>query len=644
MTFTLLKKAVLSTVLFLSASPVFAAPVNDNCASALLLTQTQTCSYTSGTTVGATASPFSSTCNGNAEGDVWYKFIATGTAAVITVQGSENFDAVVQLVSSCVGTSLYCTDQNGSGGTEKISATGLISGQTYFIRVYDYYARVAASSTFNICVSTIAIPGNDDCSNAYVLSPSPLCSVTNGTTYGATASGSSSTCLSGNPDEDVWFQFVAPSTNVTINVQGGAGFDAVVQVYNSCGGTNIYCKDNTINGGLETIVTSGLIAGQSYFIRVYDYETGASVASTFTICLTAPLPPAPVNDNCANAISLGSASCFPVTGTTAGATASAFASSCDGSANDDVWYKFVASGPDAYVRVAGISDIDVVVEVLDGCTGTAIKCSDVTANNGMESFFLSLLTHGNTYFIRVYEYDSKDYYDNSFSICVSYQGPLLNDDCATAVTLPVTNAKSNLVSGTTSGASYSSSSSCLGTPDDDVWYKFVASSPKDSIYVVSAGSFDAVVGVYDACGGASMYCVDNTNSGGAENVYTTGLVTGSIYYIQVYHYSADISSTPSFQVSVYNGSIVTGLSNASALQSLTLYPNPASSEITLDLNAHKNEATIEFYDGQGRLVKTEKATAASRVVVSLAELLDGIYTVRIISEGLISTGKMVVVK
>src|SRR5438477_586506 len=61
---------------------------NDECSGAIELTSSETCNTIVGTTVGATQSIPATSCNtntGNADDDVWYKFIATSTTYVITV-------------------------------------------------------------------------------------------------------------------------------------------------------------------------------------------------------------------------------------------------------------------------------------------------------------------------------------------------------------------------------------------------------------------------------------------------------------------------------------------------------------------------------------------------------------------------------
>jgi hypothetical protein len=72
---------------------------------------------------------------------------------------------------------------------------------------------------------------------------------------------------------------------------------------------------------------------------------------------------------------------------------------------------------------------------------------------------------------------------------------LQNDNCAGAITLTVgTNGDCNPIAGTVASATASPNASCgTGTPNDDVWYKFVVSSPTAILDVLGGTGFDAVV-------------------------------------------------------------------------------------------------------------------------------------------------------
>jgi hypothetical protein len=133
-------------------------PINDDCSSAVSLSvfAGETCGgATSGTVLGATNSSLTS-CYGTANNDVWFKFVASSANFHnISIVGSSGFDAVIDLREglSCNGTNLECADDNGSGGTELISTNALTPGQTYYVRVYDYFSSVPTTTDFTICIT-----------------------------------------------------------------------------------------------------------------------------------------------------------------------------------------------------------------------------------------------------------------------------------------------------------------------------------------------------------------------------------------------------------------------------------------------------------------------------------------------------------
>ncbi|MEW6470636.1 MAG: peptidoglycan recognition family protein, partial [Bacteroidota bacterium] len=118
-------------------------PANDNCSAAQTLTPNTTCVSTSGDLVNATTSGLAkASCDASSSSslnDVWYKFTATATSHTITLTPSSGLDGVLGLYTSCNGGQIGCSDNGGGkGGVEKITATGLTVGSTYFLRVYPY--------------------------------------------------------------------------------------------------------------------------------------------------------------------------------------------------------------------------------------------------------------------------------------------------------------------------------------------------------------------------------------------------------------------------------------------------------------------------------------------------------------------------
>lgn len=120
---------------------------------------------------------------------------------------------------------------------------------------------------------------------------------------------------------------------------------------------------------------------------------------------------------------------------------------------------------------------------------------------------------------------------------------LTNDEPATPITLGVNNSPCTNLCGTyytTNTATASAGiTACTagtpGTPDDDVWFSFTATTAQQNITVRSGGGFDAVVQLFSDAGITSLNCVNATGTGLTETITATGLTPGNVYYIRVYH-------------------------------------------------------------------------------------------------------------
>jgi hypothetical protein len=402
---------------------------NNECAFATVLTvnPTTTCTTnTSSTTVDTTQSIPAISCNGftgTADDDVWFSFVAAGTAHTVTVVGASGFDTVVDVRSgACDGTNIGCADATFDGGTESVTLSGLTAGTTYYVRVYSYAS--SGFGTFTVCVTTPpAPPANDLCAAAVALTVNPAltCSAT---TLGTTVSATQSTAgCSGTADDDVWYTFAATSTSHNITATPGTLYDAVFQVFSgTCAAlTSLACIDSTAGTSNETTTLSGLTVGATYYVRVYSYWNDAGDQGSFTLCITTPVPL--TNDDCGTATALTvntTPSCTVTTGgTTVGATQSQ--AGCSGTADDDVWYSFVASNATHNITVTPGTLYDPVFQVFSGlCAGLAsLDCVDDTVGLSVESATISGLTVGNTYFVRVYSYYGVAGDRGTFTICIN---------------------------------------------------------------------------------------------------------------------------------------------------------------------------------------------------------------------------------
>jgi hypothetical protein len=279
-------------------SPVVSIPTNDNPNTAQHIdVNTTTCTDLCPTYFSSANGTSSSVpaCTGSADDDVWFEFTATNPSTTIRLLSSGNYDGVVGLYNTGLS-SLACKDTSGAGLTEIINATGLTVGTQYFVRVYhNGVGSGSASGKFSVCVSATPIPpSNDECVNAIILPVTINSTFTTGTqTVAATASSGIPTCSSAgvNADDDVWYKFTATNVIEVVTVQGGVGFNAVIQLFSGTCGllSSIQCVNNLANGQTETLTASGLTINQTYYIRVFHGGIGGG-SGNFSINVSTPLP------------------------------------------------------------------------------------------------------------------------------------------------------------------------------------------------------------------------------------------------------------------------------------------------------------------------------------------------------------------
>lgn len=415
---------------------------------------------------------------GNANDDAWYKFTATaGASYSITVKGAATYDAVFQIYSgTCAAlTSIAgCVDSYANGGTESTILTNLAAG-TYYIRIYDYSSSTTPG-TFTTCITLPPpAPSNDNCTSPIALTVNSSCVNTAATSFAATQSTNVATnCNAGTPDDDVWFSFTATNYTQTIQVAptGSMLMDPVIELFSgSCGTlTQLDCVDATNYGSSETMSAVGLVPGNTYYVRVYDWFSDGGYP--FNICVSGSTISAGTqpNDNPCSAISLPAvtADCnyldFSIVGATQTSTVLAPApSGCEnwnGSAtagtatpsyttpttggftttSKDVWFSITvpANGslyimPRPNMGAGWVQDGVMALYRGANCSAlTQYTCSDdhdyPAGYNDFQPFIQATgLTPGEVVYLRYFGYGSSS---GSFGLCVTAP---TNDICANAL-------------------------------------------------------------------------------------------------------------------------------------------------------------------------------------------------------------------
>ncbi|WP_431137187.1 T9SS sorting signal type C domain-containing protein, partial [Psychroserpens mesophilus] len=234
---------------------------------------------------------------------------------------------------------------------------------------------------------------------------------------------------------------------------------------------------------------------------------------------------------------------------------------CFGTPDDDVWYSFVATGPTHTVdliNVAG-SSTDLYHAVYGGfiapdcsvAVGDNISCSDPNSST------VTGLVTGQTYFVQVFTYTATAGQTSTFDICIGTPPPPpSNDDPCGAIGLTVN--PDFLCGSTTTGSVASALDSgidaCFGTPDDDVWYSFVATGPSHTVDLINVTG--STTDMYHAVYGGfidpdcSVAVGDNISCSDLDSSTLTGLVAGQTYFVQVFTYTATAGQTSSFDICI----------------------------------------------------------------------------------------------
>lgn len=521
-------------------------PENDECVDAIdvpVNADMECVDFVSGTILGASGSDIDNPCGGTADDDVWFSFVAqsaTHYIDLINVSGSTTDLYHSVHANSCDSLiNLTCSDPNNS------VVNDLTIGETYYLRVYTWTATPNQTTIFDVCIKTPPPPpANDDCINAFEVpvNDDMMCvQVVPATIEWSTPSAEPNPCI-GTADDDVWFWFTATSSAHSIemtNVTGGTT-NLVHAVYaGSCDSLiNLSCSDPNLS------FVTGLDSGATYLVRVFSWTSITGQTTSFDMCV-GTLPPPPSNDECDAPISVAINSeleCDTITpGTITMATESEEPNPCLGTANDDVWFSFVAEHPEHHVDLLNVSGstTDLYHAVYSGSCGSLVNLSCSDPNNSI----VSGLTVGETYLLRVYTWSANTGALVNFDVCIKTPPPPpANDVCAEAIELF---PDSGMVMATNISATpdfFNMECAFFGDPvQRDVWFSFVAPlSGGIEIETLAGGTLtDTQMQVLDACQGEVLACdEDGGNLLFSLITFQCGeLTAGSTYYIQVDGYN-----------------------------------------------------------------------------------------------------------
>ena len=444
-------------------------------------------------------------------------------------------------------------------------------------QAYDFYVRSdCGGGTYSNWAGPYTWVQNDVCVGAPILTVysqgGGAGNEINASTTPATDSGQHPSCDNTGTNYDLWYRFTAPSSGHVKVITGGAKGNRIeAAIYNSCGGAELDCQDQST----EKTFT-GLNAGQTYILQVWhdSYYVG-----DFTIVLEDVLYVEPeftlntVPDCNNNQFSI------EVNVTDLGGSSSVTISDDQGSSTQQLSSPgTVTFGPYAFGTTVNI-------------TVTSDQDSNVSASDSA-----------------------------TMAGC-----PPANDDCQNAIevaTLPYNNSQDATFATNNNG----NITTCGYGMNDGVWYKFTVGSANGDITIeVTPSGWDAEVAVYTgSCG--SFTCVTYADSGGSGTAETVTFTPtdNTTYYVNVGHYAGSSDgSEGSYTISITGSSTL----NAGELTQadFSFYPNPTTGVIRWNASQSVNRVQVTNLTGQV-LMNVDNPAGNS---MDISRLPQGVYLLRV---------------
>ncbi|MFL0354426.1 T9SS type A sorting domain-containing protein [Xanthomarina sp. GH4-25] len=554
--------------------------------------------------------------------DFIFEYTATTTDALKLDLFATNTWTGIMVTEGCPTTGTCFASATSSSINESLTTPAMTIGATYYIHVSTY---PSPQSPGQFCIDATletpaTPPANDDCSGAIGLTVNAdyACgTVTAGTTVGATAS-SQADDVTGTPNNDVWYSFVATSTdhrisllNIVNEAGGDTSVDMGIGVYDATGGCAglVFFDDSDP----ETLDLTGLSVGVEYYVRVYGWYSALSYNS-FDVCVgtpvctaaTATIPADPIdNANCPTTVDVS----ISIDDLGDSGTLTIYA-------EDDLGNP---AGTGGTVSATGIFTITDVPVPQTSWTIFIAHESNATCDTELGPFFLNC--------------------------------PPANDDACNAEALtmdaaPVTgnNGYSTFEANEVPGSCFTSTAN-----SNSVWYSFVA--PASGEVQISTDFVtpldDTQIALYsitdcnDLLTATQISCDEDggtTGSGWNSIINTTDdatpLTPGSMYYIQVDAYG---NKAGEFNIEVITLAPLS-TTDFNIDSAFTYYPNPVNNSLTL--NAQKDIQNVAVYNMLGQeVLRTAPNTVNSEV--DMSNLQPGAYFVKVTVENATKTIKVI---
>lgn len=457
-----------------------AQPANNPCSGAVTINQLDGTCLTGNDNTGADEDIGPGACSGGFNDNVWFRFTAQGPSAEITINsGIPNPIITVWQFSMGPCNVAGALEIDCASGNVLMLDNQLTIGTTYYVMVA---FQNNAEGIFDICIDNPVPASNDNCITATNINTLDGTCINYNNNFPSTDVLIPS-CFTGST-YNVWFSFTAVGVSLDVNIPAGGPGPAQFAVIdftgancNSTGAVELGCATGTNH----IVLDNQLTIGTQYHIVVgfnnSDFD-GTGIGN-FELCVDNPIP-AP-NDNCSGAINIpvnvlnDPNTCF--TSIAGNPLDNDFPSTDVGlfpcwNAGDsyNIWYSFVAQGPDVEILVDPVFNADAQIALVQ-FNGTPCQLAGAVALDcavGTIIDFNDGLVIGQTYYIAVGFEDNEV---GDFCMNVFNPKPPPNDLPCNAEVL---NTNGNCVNGTTVYANpelWAVPGACLSAIANTVWYR-----------------------------------------------------------------------------------------------------------------------------------------------------------------------------
>jgi hypothetical protein len=480
----------------------------------------------------ATADQSMGSCwSGTENKNVWFKFQATTHYLTLRVKTGTVYGSMRRAQMAVWredGTEVKCVGRIIDQGTTVLSIDTLTIDDWYYISVDDDQR----SGSFTICVENFL--NYDFWDGATELLHDAGCSADAAyTNYYATDDESMASCWSGTENKNVWFTFQATSPYVTVTLRNGNIYGnqrhGQMALWNS-NKEEIQCVGPVINQGTTVMSLDTLTVGDWYWISVDDNNR----AGSFTLCIEDEAS----FDYKVGAIEVPHAEWCSADAdyTNSSATDDQSMGSCwSGTENMNVWFKFLATGPEVTVSLKTgniYGSLRRGQMALWNESGDEVKCVGRLVDRGTTTMSIDSLTAGNWYYISV----DDDYVSGSFSLCMSDRADYDYKVGAVEVEHTYGCYPETAFSNFQATADGSQGNCWTGTENKNVWFRFRAENEELRVRISTGTVYGSMqrqqVALWDASDN-EIACAAWVTNTGSVIMQTDALTVGEWYYISV---------------------------------------------------------------------------------------------------------------